>query len=304
MGCQYKYALVETEVTSFASQVETSHNNHHSKQASYNRSYQFRLKQVNGATKAIQFSTPGHAEKISALPGDLLLLLYTMRGKALNDLVRVENLSTSKSLLLLNPNIKALSRSFGAGVATLFVSFVVAGVLNISTNQLFLAATVPGAVGAGVYVGKRSSLKVRSSPERIRLTSEQQLLAQKYDLEQKLLGLTQERKANQKIIQRLNALRHKMSDADADMYARRIATVTSGINVIEDQLELIKNLVDGYSQLLKIIDIEYETSRLAEKLPLDLTSQVLARLEELKLIEEKKQELSLRVDPQRLLSEI
>jgi hypothetical protein len=124
-GCQYKYALVETEVTSFASQVETLNNNHHSKQASYNRSYQFRLRQPSGAFKAVQFSTPGQVEKISALPGDLFLLLYTMRGKALEDLVRVENLSTSKSLLLLNPNIKALARSFAAGVATLFVSFVV-----------------------------------------------------------------------------------------------------------------------------------------------------------------------------------
>lgn len=87
-----------------------------------------------------------------------------------------------------------------------------------------------------------------------------------------------------------------MSDTDANMYARRITTVASGINVIEDQLDLVQNLLDGYTQLLKIIEIEYETSRLAEKLPSNFTSQVLTRLEELKAVEEKKQELSLRVD--------
>jgi hypothetical protein len=302
--CQYKYALMEAEVTSFVSQVETRNNTHHNKQASYNRTYQFRLKQVNGATKAVQFTTAGQVEKISALPGDLFLLLYTMRGKALEELVRVENVSTRKSLLLLNPNVKALSRSFGAGVATLFVSFVVAGVLNISTNHLFLATTVPGAIGIGVYVSKRSSLKVRSSLELLRLSSEQQLLAQKHDLEQKVAQLTQELKANSSLVNRLQALRHKMISADADLYARRIITVTSGIDVIEEQNGLVQNLVNGYSQLLKVIEIEYETSRLAEKLPSDFTSQVLTRLDELKLIEAQKEELALRVDPQKLLSEV
>ncbi len=76
-GCQYKYALVEAEVTSFGSQVETLNNTHHSKQESYNRSYQFRLKQVNGATKAIQFSTPGQAERGNVL--DILMRDYTTK---------------------------------------------------------------------------------------------------------------------------------------------------------------------------------------------------------------------------------
>ncbi len=155
-----------------------------------------------------------------------------------------------------------------------------------------------GAVGAGVYVSKRSSLKVRSSPELLRLTSEQQLLAQKHDLEQKLAQLTQDFKANSSLVNRLEALQQKMIGADADLYTRRIATVASGIEVIEEQIGLVQNLVDGYSQLLKVIDIEYETSKLAEKLPLDFTSQVLARLEELKLIEAQKEELALRIDPQ------
>lgn len=295
-GCQYKYALFETEVTNFVSQVETRHNSNHNKQPDYNRSYQFRLKQPNGSIKAIQFSAPGQVEKISALPGDLLLLLYTMRGRKLEDLVRIENLTTNKNLLLFNPSTKALSKGFAAGVSTLVGSFVVAGVLNLPTNQLFLAATVPGAVGAFVYVGKRFSLRVRDRLELGRHYSEQQLLAQKYNLEQKLVELTQEQKANQKILQRLKALQQKMSDTDANMYARRITTVASGINVIEDQLDLVQNLLDGYTQLLKIIEIEYETSRLAEKLPSNFTSQVLTRLEELKAVEEKKQELSLRVD--------
>lgn len=158
IGCQYKYALVEAEVISFFSQVETRHNSNQHEQVFYNRSYQFRLSQPSGAFKAVQFSTPGQVEKISALPGDLLLLLYTMRDKALEDLVWIENLTTSRRIFLLNPSTKALLKGFGAGLITLVGSFVLAGLLHIPTNQLFFATTVPGAIGIGAYMSNIKSV--------------------------------------------------------------------------------------------------------------------------------------------------
>jgi uncharacterized protein YigA (DUF484 family) len=100
-------------------------------------------------------------------------------------------------------------------------------------------------------VSKRSSLKVRSSPELLRLTSEQQLLAQKHDLEQKLAQLTQDFKANSSLVNRLEALQQKMIGADADLYTRRIATVASGIEVIEEQIGLVQNLLSTGQKLAR-----------------------------------------------------
>lgn len=301
--CHYKYALLPTRVVKFVSYIEVkpeSENNYDQNK----RLYKLRLLETNGAIRAVEFETRGKSEKISALADDEFWLLYTMCCQALVDLVWIRNCTSNQNHLLLHPGAKV--RSFGFNVAGLIwlASFFVASVLNIPINQKFYALTVPTAASVGLYVTKRQSIKVRDRLELRRLSSEQHLLAQKYDLEQKLAQLTQEWKANQKIIQRLKALQQKMTSADADMYTRRIATVASGIKVIEDQLDLVQKLVDGYSQLVKIIEIEYETSQLAEKLPSDFTSQVLTRLDELKLIEAQKEELALRVDPQKLLSEV
>ena len=48
-----------------------------------------------------------------------------------------------------------------------------------------------------------------------------------------------------------------------------------------------------YFKIVEIIDIEYETSRLAEQIPEDVTQKILKRLDELKAVEAKKEELAL-----------
>ncbi len=63
---------------------------------------------------------------------------------------------------------------------------------------MFFAASVPASVGIGMYISKRSSLKVRDRTELGRLSSEQQLLTQKYDLQQKIAHIAQELQTNHK----------------------------------------------------------------------------------------------------------
>lgn len=142
---------------------------------------------------------------------------------------------------------------------------------------------------------------MRAHLELVRLKCEQQLLTQKYELEQKTTQLKGELKANRNIIQRVEALPEKMIQVDRDMYVDRLATIISGIELMQEQSHLVQKLVDGYFQLAKTIEIEYETSQLAEKLPQDIISQIMRRLEELKKIEEQKQEMQLLVEPWRLL---
>lgn len=302
-SCQYKYALQQTEVESFIVALEIKSSNTFSKNTSYSRVYNLRLQQPNGTLKSLTFSTPGQAEKISGLAGDTILLLYTISGRVLEDLVWLKNLTTEKSHLLLKPGAKAHSLGGNTAFLTLATSGILAGILHIPVNQFFWAAAIPSSISVGVYVAKRSSLKVSDHTKLRQLSSEQQLLAQKYELEQKIASFAQELKDTRSIIQRLTRLQSKMMGVGEDLYASQLATVNKGIKVTQEQLSLLQDLIKGYSQLIKIIEIDFETSLLIEQLPGDVSEKILSRLEELKAIYTKKKELVLLFNPQQILAE-
>ncbi len=300
--CKYKYALIHTEVLNFASSVEILRTNKYKKHPEYTRIYQLRLSKPDKTIQSLQFSTPGQAQKLSALPGDELLLLYVMRGRALEDLVSVENSTTGTSCLLLSPGAKAKSAGFGTGIATLTGGALLAAFVNIPLDKTFLATAVPSAVGVGACVTRLKDPRTRDKKELARLGSEQRLLLQKFDLEQRTQALRQELESNYRIISRLKSLQRKMQNAAQEMYANRIETVSKGINVLDKQLDLTQNLIAGYTQIIDVLAIEYETSRLAEQIPEDISEKILLRLEELKATEAKKEELALLVNPQKLLT--
>lgn len=297
--CKYRYALVVTEVCSFSSTVEASPNNEHLT----HRSHQLRGIQADGTLKSVEFSTLGRLEKISGLPGDQVLLLYTMRDKEPQDLVWIQNSTTKKSQVLIKPATKSRATGFATAALTLVGSSILAGFFQIPTNQLFWATSIPSSVGIGVFVTRRSSIKVRDCIELKRLSSEQQLLAQKHELEQKIARLTTDLQTTQKLVQRLKALGQKMIGIGEEMYVNQAETVSKAVTVLEKQLDLTLNLINGYLQLDEIIEIEHETFQLTEHLPGDVLTKMLNQLEQLKVIESTKEELSLLVNPQQILAE-
>jgi len=171
-------------------------------------------------------------------------------------------------------------------------------------GKLAVTIAVPAAVGAGVYVTRLSESKTRDKQEIARLASEQSLLGQIHSLNHRVDELKQELASKQKTINRFKALRQKMHEAGEDIYAYRMETVSKGINVMEKQRGLTLNLIDGYTHVASILEIEFQTSRLAAELPEDVSEQILDRMEELKAIEDKREELALLVDSARLLREI
>ncbi len=298
--CKYKYALINTEVIAFASRAEENYPSRYRKQTSYQRLYELRLLTPNDNLKAIELSTRGLEEKISGRPGDRVLLLYIMSSKAVGDLLWLENPTTGKSLLLQKPGAKARSKGIGAGVLTFVAGGVLATMVHLP-DKILLAAGIPSAVGVGAYVTRLKSPKTRDKRELTRLASEQQLLSQKFELEQRTQDLHSELEANQRTSRRLQELRRKMQ-AEMELYGDRIETISMGIGILEQQIELTLNLISGYTKIINILTIEFETSRLAEQLPEDISGQILNRIEELKVIEAKREELSLLISPQRLLS--
>lgn len=136
------------------------------------------------------------------------------------------------------------------------------------------------------------------------LTSKQQILAQKYELEQRITGFNKELKESQNLMQCLTGLQSKMMSVGEDLYACQLVTVTKGINIIQEQISFSQDVINGYSQLIKIIEIEFETSQLVEQLPEDISEKILRRLEELMVIQTKREELSLLFDPQQIMPQL
>lgn len=306
--CDYRYALLRTEVASFNSHIESWYRSKYNKQPEYRRVYQLRLYDAGNTNKdntfkALDFSTLGREEKISAVAGDKLLLLYLMQGKVLKNLLWLENSSTGKSYLLRKPGTRAKALAFNISKLALAITVPLC-ILNPTTNRLLLAAAAPTAAGIGTYATVRQRLKERDRQELGRLASEQKLLLQKYNIEQQNLTLQQELNTNKKLIQRLKKLQQKMLDTQQEIYSRQIEIMTRGIDKIAQQIELAEELLDGYNQIIKMISIEYETSRIAQVIPENVSEKILRQLEELKAIELKKQEMAAQVDPQQLLQEI
>lgn len=293
--CKYKYALTYSEVLNFASSVEPLQSRG-GQPIKYNRVYQLRALTLNKATKAFQFSTSGQDEKLQALPGDELLLLHTMRGDRVDDLVFVVNCTTGKSCQLLSPS----SRAKYAGVKAAAFTLVGGGGLAIFLGAPLLVTVIPS-VGVGIYVTRRLVPKERDKQTAARLEVEQKLLQRKFGLQQPIEALRQEKATNQRLVKRFEVLQEKMLRV-GDLYNERAERVKSAIMILEKQQELTETLIAGYTKLVEMIDIEYETSRLAEQLPEDVDSRILSKLDELKAIEQQKEKLGLRVDPSKLLS--
>jgi len=311
--CNYRYALICTEVASFSSHLESWYRSKYNKQPEYKLVYQLRLYDLDNANvdntnadkaiKALEFSTLGQEKKFSAVAGDKLLLLYLMQGKILKNLLWLENFSTGKSYLLGKPETRARSLAFNISKFALAIAVPLC-ILNPTTNRLLLAAAAPTAAGVGTYATMRQRLKERDRQELGRLTSEQQLLLQKYDIEQQTIALQRELNANKRLIRRLENLRQEMTIAKKDLYERQIEIVTKGTSAIAQQIELSNELLSGYNQIIRMISIEYETSRIAQVLPTDVSAKILQQLDELKAIELRKQEMAVQINPQKLLQEI
>lgn len=301
IGCQYHYGLIYGTVKQLSDNLEPLPSRRAKGNSRYQRRYELRLITLDGTLKVFEFKKPSEEKPFSALAGDCVSVLYTLRGSAVDELIAVTNHTTDSCLALSSPDSKA--RAFGrfTGLGVFVTGAVLATFVHDPVNTILLVSTIPSAVYAGFTATRLKSSKLRQEPQVGRLVSEQKLLSQKFDLEQRVAALRHEHQTNQKLLTRLEALKQKMLDVDTQIYANRIEQVTRAIDILDKQQSFTQNLIAGYIQVTKIIEIEFETSQLAEQLPEDISDQILTRLEELRAIEAKKSELAMLVEPQKLL---
>ncbi|MGA7935335.1 MAG: hypothetical protein WCA35_17430 [Kovacikia sp.] len=264
----------------------------------YRRHYTLQITTPDRALRLLQFSIPGKADDIPVRSGDLVSVIYTMQGYLMKKLVAITNHTTGKRYVLPNPIPSP-------GYLTLILGFAAIGLLicaNISGVSIFLTS-VGSALGILAFLKWTNTAQLTHPPLETqgqsgkRLLSDQRLLVQKSRIDHRIDELDHECKTNQVLIEQLENLKRKMTEVDQQLYSARIYRSTSAVKLLKQQIANIHRLIREYRQAIKMIDIEVETSWIADQLPdaSDFTRTIVSKLEELKAIEEQNQFLKLQL---------
>ncbi|EKQ69336.1 hypothetical protein OsccyDRAFT_1962 [Leptolyngbyaceae cyanobacterium JSC-12] len=260
----------------------------------YKRHYTLQITTADRTLRHLQFSIPGKADVIPVNRGDILTVLYTMQGYVMKKLVAIANHTTGKQYVLPNP-IPSSSHHVAIllTIMTGFVAVSFLGGLNLVLTALFSAISVLAYLKFTHCAQLTTPPLEEQTREAKRLLADQRLMAQQRRIVQRISELRHERQANQVLIEQLETLKQKMSQVDQTLYSARIYRATGAINILKQQIANNQRLVREYERTLKMIEIEIDTSWIADQLPdaENFTRAILERLAELKEIEDQNQTL-------------
>lgn len=264
----------------------------------YKRYYTFQITTPERTLKRLQFSVPGKADRVPVHSGDIVSVLYTLQGYVMKKLVAITNHTTGKSYVLDSPipSPSYLTATIGTIMMGMITLAAFSGANMLLTSSL-------SAVGVLVYL-KTGNIAQLTTPilstelrEGRRLLADQRLIAQKRQIETRIDELHHECKSNQVLIEQVEKLKHKMSQVDQTLYSARIYRATSAVNILKQQIVNSHRLIREYERTAKMVEIEVDTSWIADQLPDadNFTLRIFERLEELKTIEEQNQHLKLQL---------
>ncbi|MCU0535175.1 MAG: hypothetical protein MUD14_14905 [Hydrococcus sp. Prado102] len=304
--CLGRYAVTYLEIINSTFDLETLSSSHPERATQYRRVYRVRAFNSKREIEFLEFSLPSSAHSFSLSSGDELILLNTIQDNAIDKLIWLKNHTTGESYQFFSPSSQAKIIGLKAGMFVMGVSLLLAYLLPLSPKQL-LAIALPTSAGVGVCVAQRQSRQGKERNARVatRLKAEQMLLKNLDSVNERLQQHQQNFIAERRTRDRLRQLHEKMSQTDTAQFESRLLVLDRGIAVLKEQLALNQNLIDGYSQVKNLLEIEYETSRLAEQLPNaeDFGAKIFARLEELNALERQKEALALDREPAKLYCE-
>ncbi len=264
----------------------------------YKRYYNLQITTPDRVLKRLQFSLPGKTDDLPVYHGDLISVLYTMQGYVMKKLVAITNHTTGKRYVLPNPipSPRYLMVMVSASVLGLLMFTYISG------GSMFLAASV-SALGVLLYWKLTHTAQLTSPPleeqggEGSRLLADQKLLMQKQRIAHRLDEVNHESRSNQALIQQIEHLKQKMLEVDQQLYGARIHRATSAIGILKRQIANNQRLMREYRRALRMIEIEVETSWIADQLPdaENFTRVIVQKLQELKQIEDQNQFLKLQL---------
>lgn len=302
-GCKSKFKAVYGEIAAFTSSLELDSCSRGSiRESPYRRVYNLRLRTGTTRPRIFHFGVSVRLKTFHAQVSDPVIVLCALRRYQECQPLLIFNCISLEDLQVYKPNKAA----FYSGVIASLFSFIVAVALAAPMLKLPLKWVLVGALPPSVLIGavarNFSSLQERNSQTLKRLSANQELFQSQAEIEDRIQELAQDLATSQKTIYRMRLLWHKMLNAGADLYTSRAETIGKGIAVMEKQLGLTQNLIDGYRQIATILEIEYETTQLTDAMPEDLSATIVSRMAELEAIAQKREELALLVDPAKLLT--
>jgi hypothetical protein len=258
----------------------------------YKRHYTLEITTPDRNLKQLQFSIPGRVDLVPVNSGDLVSILYTMQGYVMKKLVVITNHTTGKRYVLPTPipspvhQIVVLSAAM-SGLLVVSVFSGISIVLTSAASALVILA----------YLKLTHTAQFTSPPLEDcgatgrRLASDQRLLVQQFKLQQRIEELTHDCKTNHLLLDQINHLKQKMASVDSHLYGARIYRATTAMTILNQQIVNNQRLIREYRRALNMIDIEIDTSWIADQLPDadDFSRKILHRLDELQEIEAQNQ---------------
>jgi len=263
----------------------------------YKRHYTFQITTADRTLKHLQFSIPGKADVVPVHSGDIVSVLYTMQGYVMKKLVAIANHTTGKQYVLPTPIPSSTHHTALLLTAiTGFVTISFLSGLNLVLTSMLSALSVLAYLKLA-HTAQLTNPCLEDQPIGRRLLADQRLLAQQRQMQQRVEELRHERQSSQVLIEQLETLKQKMSHVDQVLYSKRIHRVTGAVNILKQQIVNNHRLVREYERTLKMIDIEIETSWIADQLPdaENFNRTIIERLSELKAIEDQNQNLKLQL---------
>lgn len=296
--CRNRYGVVFGKLSRRSSIYETLLHFSSKLPTFYRRHYTLQITTPDRNLKLLQFSVPGKTDNLPVQHGDIVSALYTVQGYLMKKLVVITNHTTGKRYVLPNPVPSA-------GYLTIALGTVVLGLLVASYmtgGSLFLTAAL-SALGVLLVLKATDSAQLTTPSledrgrEGSRLIADQKLLVHKTKLEHRIDELSHECKSVQFLIEQIEELKQKMLDVDRDLYSVRIYRSTGAIGILKQQIANNQRLMREYRRTLKMIDIEIDTSWIADQLPNadNFTRAIAQKLAELKEIEDQNQYLKLQL---------
>ena len=297
-ACHKRYGIVYGKLSRRTSLFETLFFFSPRLPSFYKRHYTLHITTPDRTLQQFQFSLPGKLDELPVRYGDIISVLYTMQGYMMKKLVAITNHTTGKRHILSAP---IPSRWYQALLLSLGVMGVLALAYLNGISLLWVGAV--NLLGILLYLRVTNMTKLSSVPlgtpgsESGRLLTDQKLLIQRQGIERRVEELNHESSSGHALIEQLERLKQKMLDVDQELYSARIYRSTTAIRILKQQIVNNHRLVREYRRAQRMIDIEVETSWVADQLPdaENFAQAIAQKLTELKEIEDQNQFLKLQL---------
>ena len=293
--CTFKYELSAGAVKSLASRRVEVRPATAREDATYVRRFELTIATSRRETLRFTFDTDRADEWIRIPPGNVVDVVFSMRGESREELLYIVDRTSCERFVLARAGTRSRQRAllYGSGVAVLAgIGAVALAVPAIGVMGVVLATGFAATKGFAFALTLRHGI---GAGELETLNVQQGLLGQKRTLLQSRSDVVAEIETRRALKQRLGDLRARMVSVALDAYAPRIETIARALASLDAQLAVDEQLLAEYDRTIQIVDIEYDSMAAADAMPADGGAILDSRLAELRGVEDLRAETTRRL---------